>query len=351
VLKIEARGLPFVKFGDSARTRVGDWVVAIGNPYGLGGSVTAGIVSALHRNIGQGGAYDRYIQTDAAINQGNSGGPMFDLNGNVIGINSAIFSPTGGNVGIGFAIPAELAKPIVDTLRGGTRVKRGYLGVQIQPLDADSAEALGLAKNRGELVGRVEPGQGAAKAGIQQGDVITKVNNREVTPDETLSYIVAGLPIGSRIPIELFRAGKRMTVTATLAERPTDEQIASIAGGDGDGDISPDGGGSNGASATRDALGLAVQSLTPPIAARLGVPAGTKGLVIGAAPEPSSDAAAKQFQPGDVILSANQRPVTTPAELNAIVVEAQAAGRSGVLLLMQRGGGRSTYIPVKFKRK
>jgi serine protease Do len=349
VLKIEARGLPFVKFGDSARTRVGDWIVAIGNPFGLGGSVTAGIVSALHRNTGQGGAYDRYIQTDAAINRGNSGGPMFDLNGNVIGINSAIFSPTGGNVGIGFAIPAELAKPIVDTLRGGSRIKRGYLGVQIQPLDADSAEALGLAKNRGELVGRVEPGQGAAKAGIQQGDVITKVNNREVSPDETLSYIVAQLPIGSRVPIELFRAGKRMTVTATLAERPTDEQIASIAGGDAD--ISPDSGGSSGASATRDALGLAVQSLTPPIAARLGVPAGTRGLVIGAPPEPSSDAAAKQFQPGDVILSANQRPVSTPAELNAIVTEAQAAGRSGVLLQMQRGGSRSAYIPVKFRRK
>jgi serine protease Do len=347
VLKIEARGLPFVKFGDSARARVGDWIVAIGNPYGLGGSVTAGIVSALHRNIGS-GPYDRYIQTDAAINQGNSGGPMFDLSGNVIGINSAIFSPTGGNVGIGFAIPAELAKPIVDTLRGGSRIKRGYLGVQIQPLDADSADALGLAKNRGELVGRVEPGQGAAKAGIQQGDVITKVNNREVTPDETLSYIVAQLPIGSRVPIELFRAGKRMTVTATLAERPTDEQLASIAG---DSEMNPDRGGSSAASPTRDALGLAVQALTPPIAARLGVPVGTKGLVIGAAPDPASDAAAKQFQPGDVILAANQRPVTTPAELNAVVSEAQAAGRGSVLLLMQRGPGRPTYIPVKLKRK
>ncbi len=348
VLKIEARGLPFVKFGDSARTRVGDWIVAIGNPFGLGGSVTAGIVSALHRNTGQGGAYDRYIQTDAAINRGNSGGPMFDLNGNVIGINSAIFSPTGGNVGIGFAIPAELAKPIVDTLRGGARVKRGYLGVGIQPLDTDSAEALGLPKNRGELVQRVEPGQGAARAGIQQGDVIIKVNNREVSPDETLSYIVAQLPIGSRIPIELFRAGKRMTVTATLAERPTDEQIESIAG---DADITPDAGGGSGTSPTRDALGLAVQALTPPIAARFGVPAGTRGLVIAAPPEPSSDAAARQFQPGDVILSANQRPVTTPAELNTVVAEAQAAGRSGVLLQMQRGGGQSRYFPVKFRRK
>ncbi len=348
VLKIEARGLPFVKFGDSKSTRVGDWVVAIGNPYGLGGSVTAGIVSALHRNIGS-GPYDRYIQTDAAINQGNSGGPMFDLNGNVIGINSAIFSPTGGNVGIGFAIPAELARPIVDTLRGGSRIKRGYLGVQIQPLDADSAEALGLAKNHGELVGRVEPGQGAAKAGIQQGDVITKVNNREVTPDETLSYIVAQLPIGSRVPIELYRAGKRMTVTATLAERPTDEQIASLTGnGDGDG-IGPADPKSND-NATRESLGLSVQTLTAEFARQVGVPAGTRGVIIGAV-DPSSDAAAKGLQRGDVISSANQQPVTSPSDLTAAVSAARAAGRGSVLVLIQRGTGTARYLPLKLKAK
>jgi serine protease Do len=348
VLKIEARGLPFVKFGDSARARVGDWVVAIGNPYGLGGSVTAGIVSALHRNIGS-GPYDRYIQTDAAINQGNSGGPMFDLNGNVIGINSAIFSPTGGNVGIGFAIPAELAKPIVDTLKGGARIKRGYLGVQIQPLDADSAEALGLAKNRGELVGRVEPGQGAAKAGIQQGDVITRVNNREVTPDETLSYIVAQLPIGSRVPIELFRAGKRMTVTATLAERPTDEQLATLQGdGDGDG-IGPADPKSND-NAARESLGLSVQTLTAEFARQVGVPAGTRGVIVGAV-DPSSDAAAKGLQRGDVISSANQQPVTSPADLTAAVNAARAAGRGSVLVLIQRGSGVARYLPLKLKAK
>ena len=348
VLKIEARGLPFVKFGDSARARVGDWVVAIGNPYGLGGSVTAGIVSALHRNIGS-GPYDRYIQTDAAINQGNSGGPMFDLNGNVIGINSAIFSPTGGNVGIGFAIPAELAKPIVDTLRGGARIKRGYLGVQIQPLDAESAEALGLAKNRGELVGRVEPGQGAARAGIQQGDVITRVNNRDVTPDETLSYIVAQLPVGSRIPIELFRAGKRMTVTATLAERPTDEQLASIAGTDNGDSIAPEGSPSTD-TAAREALGLAVQAISPEIARQLNVPATTRGLVIGAV-DPSSDAAAKGLQRGDLILSANQQPVITPGALMSAVAAARSAGRGSVLLLVQRGNTPARYLPLKLKTK
>ncbi|RYD92714.1 MAG: trypsin-like serine protease, partial [Sphingomonadales bacterium] len=176
LLKIDAKSLPFVQFGDSTRTRVGDWVVAIGNPFGLGGTVTAGIVSALHRSIGINGPYDRYIQTDASINQGNSGGPMFDLRGNVIGINTAIFSPTGGNVGIGFAIPAEEAKPIIDQLRSGNKIKRGYLGVGIQPMTEDIATSLGLPKDRGEIVARVEPGEAASRAGIRQGDVIITVN-------------------------------------------------------------------------------------------------------------------------------------------------------------------------------
>ena len=149
LLKIDIKGAPFVQFGDPTQTRVGDWVVAIGNPFGLGGTVTAGIVSALHRSIGAGQLYDRYIQTDASINQGNSGGPMFDLKGNVIGINTAIFSPTGGNVGIGFAIPAEEAKPIIETLKSGNKIKRGYLGVGIQPMTEDIAAGLGLPKDRG----------------------------------------------------------------------------------------------------------------------------------------------------------------------------------------------------------
>src|SRR5690606_31120683 len=150
-------------------------------------TVTSGIVSALHRNTGQGGAYDRYIQTDASINMGNSGGPMFDLNGNVIGINTAIFSPSGGNVGIGFAIPAEQARPVVETLMKGGKVRRGYLGVQIQNVTAEIAEAMGLPKHRGELIAGVEPNEAAARAGIRRGDVVTKVNGQDVTPDQTLS--------------------------------------------------------------------------------------------------------------------------------------------------------------------
>ena len=182
VLKINAGGnLPFVKFGDSTRTRVGDWVIAIGNPFGLGGTVTAGIVSALHRNINA-GLYDRYIQTDASINMGNSGGPMFDLNGNVIGINTALISPTGGNVGVGFAIPAEQVKPVIDALRAGTRPQRGYLGVAFQQIDENIADSLNIPRNRGELIRSVTPGGPAARAGIQQGDVIVTINNRPVTP-------------------------------------------------------------------------------------------------------------------------------------------------------------------------
>ncbi|MDP9413157.1 MAG: trypsin-like peptidase domain-containing protein, partial [Pseudomonadota bacterium] len=229
LLKIEASNLPFVRFGDSTRTRVGDWVVAIGNPFGLGGTVTAGIVSAVHRNIGATN-YERYIQTDASINQGNSGGPMFDLNGNVVGIATALISPTGGNVGIGFAIPAEEASPIIQSLRRGQRVQRGYVGIQIQPLDEDVAAALGVPKDRGGLVSGITPAGPAARGGVQQGDVVVSVAGRPVTPDETLAYIIAQQRVGSRVPFEVIRNGRRQTVTVTIAERPSEEELARLNG-------------------------------------------------------------------------------------------------------------------------
>jgi len=348
VLKIEATNLPFVEFGDSTQTRVGDWVVAIGNPFGLGGTVTAGIVSALHRGITGGGAYDRYIQTDASINQGNSGGPMFDLNGNVIGINTAIYSPSGGNVGIGFAIPAEQAKPIIDTLRKGDSVKRGYLGVVIQPLTDDIADSLGLPKNRGELIASVEAGAGAEKAGIRQGDVVVKVDNREVTPDETLSYIVSNLEIGQRVPIELIRDGKRMTVNAVVGQRPPEEQLAErLGGGSDDFDEEDD---QSTEQAARESLGIAVQPLTPAIARSVGVPPTTRGVVISGV-DPSSDAATKTLRRGDVIVSINRRPTLTGADVTAAVTEASKAGRSSVLLLVQRGTGPARYIGIRLKSK
>ncbi len=355
VLKIDApRPLPFVQFGDSTRTRVGDWVIAIGEPYALGGTVTAGIVSAIHRSITGNGAYDRYIQTDAAINSGNSGGPMFDMAGNVVGINTAIYSPTGGNVGIGFAIPAEQAKPVIDVLMKGGRVKRGYLGVAIQQVDDEMATALGLAKNHGEIVGRVEPGYAAARAGIQQGDVIVKVNNQDVTPDNTLSYIVSNLPIGSRVPLELIRRGQRITVTTVVGERPPEDQLASQLNGDDEGgDSDKDGGAGSQSAQTKAAatsLGASLQALTPPIAQQLGVPASTRGVVV-AIVDPESDLASNGIKRGDIVLSINQTPTPTVAAAAQVIAGAKAAGRDTVLLLIQRGTQPSRYVGIKLQTK
>ena len=343
LLKIEAKDLPFVQFGDSRDARVGDWVVAIGNPFGLGGTVTSGIISALHRNIGA-GQYDRYIQTDASINQGNSGGPMFDLAGNVIGINTAIFSPTGGNVGIGFAIPAEQAKPAIDALMQGGRVRRGYLGVGIQPVGEDIAESLGLQRDRGEIVARVEPGQPAAAAGIRQGDVIVKVAGQEVTPDNTLSYIIANTPIGSRVPIELIRGGNRQTVTATVAERPSEEELAGGTDSFGSDEQAVPGGDQ---AAARASLGVSLQALTPDIMRQLRVPSDTRGVVI-AAVDPSSDAARQGLNRGDIIISIDQKPVTTPQAAAAAVDQVRRSNPNGrVLLLVQRGSMSPRYIGVR----
>ena len=348
LLKIEAKGLPFVQFGDSTRARVGDWVVAIGNPFGLGGTVTAGIVSALHRSIGINGPYDRYIQTDASINQGNSGGPMFDLHGNVIGINTAIFSPTGGNVGIGFAIPAEEAKPIVEQLRSGNKIKRGYLGVGIQPMTEDIAASLGLPKDHGEIVARIEPGEAAARAGIRQGDVIVRVNGQEVTPDNTLSYIVGKTPVGTHMPIDLIREGQKKTVTATLGERPPEDQLAN--NGDADNGQDQDDSAVQAApdQSTRNAIGLGFQTLTPDLARRLGVAPTTKGVVVTYV-DPSSDAAANGFQPRDIILQINNVPVTTTQAAAAQIEAAKKAKRPSVLLFAQRGTNPPRYIGVQIK--
>jgi serine protease Do len=353
LLKIEARNLPYVRFGDSTRVRVGDWVVAIGQPYGLGGTVTAGIVSALHRNIGS-GAYDRYIQTDASINTGNSGGPMFDLNGNVVGINTALISPTGGNVGIGFAIPAEQASPIIESLRRGQRPARGYIGVQLQPLDESVAQALGISKDRGELIRGVTAGGAAERAGIRQGDVIVRVGGREVTPDESLAYIVSQQPVGTRVPIELIRDGRRQTVNVQVAQRPTADELARLNGIQDEDDTQlreePTERQSTGQRSARASLGVTVQTLTPEIARSLRITdANTRGVVV-ASVDPSSDAAAKGLQTGDVILSVNQRPTRTPEEAAAVVETARSAGRNSVLLLVRRGNNPPLYIGVDIRR-
>jgi serine protease Do len=351
VLKIDAKKpLPFVKFGDSSHARVGDWVIAIGNPFGLGGTVTSGIISAVYRNTGAGGAYDRYLQTDASINRGNSGGPMFDMSGQVIGINNAIFSPTGGSVGIGFSIPAEIAAPLVQKLMKGEAIERGYLGVRIQALNEDLADSLGIEHNKGEFIQAVEPDGAAAKSGMLAGDVVVKVAGKEVTRDQTLSYIVANTAPGSRIPIEVIRNGRRTTLTATVAKRPSEDELQQSfdpSGEQGD-DAFNNPPTQQEQGAIEKSLGISVTPLTSQIARQLGAADGTKGVVIVAV-DPNSDAGQKGFARGFIILEANGKPVTTQAELNAAVTAAKAEGRTAILLRVQPRGQPATFVPVRLR--
>ena len=336
---------PFVTFGDSRDVRVGDWVIAIGNPFGLGGTVTSGIVSAVYRNIGMGSPYGRYIQTDASINRGNSGGPMFDMQGRVIGINNAIFSPNGGNVGVGFAIPSEIAAPIVEKLTRGEAIERGYLGVRIQPLTEDFADALGLERNTGAFVQSVEPGRAAAETGIQAGDVIIEVDGREVNRRQTLAYLIATAEPGGRVAIEVIRDGNRKRFDVTLGKRPTEEELNAQALYRAE---DRDGGGAagEGEAKVEAALGLSVQTLTSRIARQIGVPEDTRGLIIDAV-APGSDAAQKGLARGDIVLSASYRTVSTPAELAAAVDEAKREGRDAVLLRVQRPGGPPRFVAIQ----
>jgi serine protease Do len=341
LLKIDGRGLPFVQWGDSTKARVGDWVIAIGDPYGVGSTVTAGIISALHRAITQSGAYDRYIQTDAAINMGNSGGPMFDLNGNVIGINSALISPTGASVGIGLAIPTELAKPVIDSLMRGQRPSRGYLGVGLQALDETRAPALGLPKDSGEIVRSVVAGGPGARGGLQQGDVIVRVGGQAVTPDQTVSYLVANTPVGSRVPLEIIRGGRRQTVTVTVGQRPPEEEVARQGGLN----TIPNGNDNSPAVTPQKALGLSLAPLTPDLARAANLPAGARGVIVTAV-DPNSGAAEDGFRRGDLIISVNNQLVTTPAQVVAAVDAARKAGRSSVLLLVKRANTPEQFVGV-----
>ncbi len=347
VLKIQrGEAFPFVRFGDSSQARVGDWVVAIGNPFGLGGTVTSGIVSSVLRNTG-GGAYDRYIQTDASINRGNSGGPLFDMQGNVIGINNAIFSPTGGSVGIGFAIPAEVAEPIVAKLRAGEEIERGYLGVRIQPVSDDLASSIGIARNRGEIVQMVEPDGPADDAGIKAGDIVLSVDGSEVTPDQTLSYLIANVSPGSRARIDLIREGRRQNVTATVGQRPSAEELAQqqMFSGDDEQAEEPT---MEADETIEEKLGIGVVELTPRIARQLGVDQDTQGLVV-AGVDSNSDAARKGLRRRDIIVSANYQAVSSIADLQAAIREAETGDRDAVLLRVQRGGGPASFVAVRLR--
>ena len=347
VLKISrSEPFPFVHFGNSSQARVGDWVIAIGNPFNLGGTVTSGIVSAVVRPTGQGGAYDRYIQTDASINRGNSGGPLFDMEGNVIGINNAIFSPSGGSVGIGFAIPAETAEPIIEKLIAGEEIVRGYLGVSIGPMTEDLADSLGLPENRGEFVQSVQPGEPAEQAGLQPGDVVLKVDGKDVTPDQTLSFIVANIEPGKRINLEIVRDGQRRTLPVTVGRRPSEEELAArVFNPDEEGPFNPP---AQSGGSIAESLGVQVIPLTPQISAQLGLPAGISGVVVTEV-DSSSDAASKGLVRGTVIVRANNRALATAEDLETVISAAKAEGREAVLLRLRARGAPEISVPVRLR--
>ncbi|WP_345907893.1 PDZ domain-containing protein, partial [Sphingomonas sp. UBA4815] len=280
-------------------------------------------------------------------NPGNSGGPLYDMNGKMVGINTAIYSRSGGNIGIGFAIPAEDAKPIIDKLMKGEKIERGYLGVQIGgPVTDDVAASLGIPKGQGEIIAKVEPNGPAAKAGLRAFDVVTKVNGQAVTPEQTLSYLVANVQPNARVQLEVLRNGKPLSLTATAATRPSNEQLAAQMGdgsdafpdSDDDAQVAPTAGGG---------LGLTVQALTPAIARAINVDPGTQGVVV-AAVDPSSDAASK-LKRGDVISAINGQPVRSAADLQQIVAAAKAAGRPQVLAQITRGRIADRLMPLRIK--
>jgi serine protease Do len=327
-LKIEREEpFPFVEWADSDEVRVGEWMVAIGNPFGLGTSVTAGIVSARGRDI-RAGPYDDFFQVDAAINRGNSGGPSFTLDGQVFGVNTAIFSPSGGNVGIGFAIPSNLAKRVIDSLQTEGRVARGWLGVRIQAVTDEIAESLGLDEAEGALVASVTPTGPAEAAGIEAGDVILEFNGEQITQMRSLPRIVADTDVGRDVDVLIWRRGEQQTVEVTLGELPDESTLAQM------GDSSPE---AVSSALSIESLGLTIDALTDELRTRFELPAEAQGVVILDV-EPESPAEAEGLLPGDVIAEVNQVEVGSPPEVMAKVNEARDEGRSAVLLLINRQG-------------
>ena len=320
LVKIETEeALPYARFGDSDRARAGDWIVAIGNPFGLGGSATTGIISARGRDI-QSGPFDDFLQIDAPINSGNSGGPLFDLTGRVIGINAAIFTPNGGNVGIGFAIPAALAEPIIDQLRSSGHVERGYLGVTIQEMNDEIAQVLGLDDTNGALVASVVPGSPAARGGLEPGDVIVAIDGHKVERLKALTRAVADVPPGETVRLEILRNGKGRRLELQVGESPTDAVRAGET-----------------MERSTEHLGLALSDLTPQTRQRFRIPDDVRGaLVLGV--ERDSASASRGIRPGDVIVTVGQTEVTSPKEARSAIETERANGRESLLLRILRGG-------------
>jgi serine protease Do len=332
LLKVKTdKPLTAATWGDSDAARVGDWVLAIGNPFGLGGSVTAGILSARQRDINS-GPYDDFLQTDASINRGNSGGPMFNMDGEVIGINTAIYSPSGGSIGIGFAIPSTLAKSVVAELQSESdhNVHRGWLGVRIQAVTDEIAESLGLDKAKGALVASVTDNGPAQLSGIQAGDVVLSFDGREVSDMRRLPRLVAETPVGKTVDVALWRKRKENVVQVKVGRlEESEQQQASTQEG------IPKG--SRDESAIVKTLGLTLSGITPDLKEKFSLSDDSKGVVVVDVAK-DSPAAAKGVRPGDLIMEASQEEVKSPSEISGKIEEAKKSGRKSILLLVERQG-------------
>jgi serine protease Do len=336
VVKIDSgKPLSTIGWGQSDTLRAGDPILAIGNPFGIGTTVTAGIVSARGRDL-HSGPYDDFIQIDAPINHGNSGGPLVGVDGKVVGINTAIYSPNGGSVGVGFAIPSDQAQTVVAKLMKDGSIEHGFIGVQIQPVTTDVAEAIGLAKPAGALVARVDDGTPAAKAGIRSGDVITALAGKTVATPRDLSRMVADLAPGEKEGLTVWRDGGDKDLSITIGTND-----------DGGGQVLADAGGASGKAAQHvPTIGIRLGDITADMRQSLGLPKGETGAVVESV-SPDKPAADAGLQPGDVILSVNQKPVTSASEAKTAVAEAGKAGRKAVLLLVQRQD-EQTFLTVPF---
>lgn len=338
LIKVEAKDkLTYVSFGNSDALKVGDWVIAVGNPFGLGGSVSAGIVSARGRNINA-GPFDDFIQTDAAINRGNSGGPLFNVEGAVVGINSAIFSPTGGSVGIGFAVPSSMAQPIIEQLKNNGKIHRGWLGVKIQEVTDEIAESIGLKTARGALVLDVAQDGPAKDSGIQAGDVITRFNGTDITAMRSLPRLVAQAEVGAKSEVTVWRKGREFSYTVKLGELPDDVKAEEAVSKN---EKLP-------AMREQRVYGMALAPLNREIRETYRLPKTvTSGLFILDLAD-NGIAAERGLQPGDIITEANQEPLDTIAKLESIFNQAKSNKRGYVLLrVVRRGDARFVTMPVK----
>jgi serine protease Do len=338
VLRVKPdKPLKSVKFADDSTAKVGDWVVAIGNPFGFDSSVSAGILSARNRRIG--GPYDNYIQTDAAINRGNSGGPLFNMRGEVIGINTAIISPSGGSIGIGFAVPASTAVPIIDQLKSFGETRRGWLGVRIQEVDDAIAETLGLGKVRGALIAGVDDKGPAKPAGIAAGDVIIRFDGQEVKDSRDLPRLVAATTVGKAVPVVVFRKGQEQTISVTLGRLEDGERQASNTRRPGTADAGP---------AVRRALGLELTAMNPETRRRFSIKDGVNGVVVMRV-DPNSNAATKRMQPGDVIVEVGQEKVANPTEVTDRVEKLKKDGRKSALFLVANAQGELRFVALQIE--